>query len=106
MWKHNLQTWWSKKRSLHGWTYKFCGEGKEIKIIELLKCLYGLKQALTTWYEKMILTSKIMVPSSHSDDDHNLHYLRSNDKFDFVCWLMFIGNHEHKMNYWIGTIEV
>ncbi len=61
---------------------------------------------MTTWYEKMILTSKIMVPSSHNDDDDNLYYVRSNDKFDFVCWLMFIDDHEHKINYWIGTIEV
>jgi hypothetical protein len=89
--------------------FEFMEEGKEHKFCKLLKFLYGLKQAQRVWYEKNILYLKDQ-GLSHSDVDHNLYYLKSDDKIVILILylddLLFIGDDEKKMNWLKEQLKV
>lgn len=80
---------------------RFMEEGKEHKFCKLLKSLYKLKQAPRAWYEKIDSYLKDHGLSC-SDVDHNLYYLKSDDKIVILILylddLSFIGDHEKKIN--------
>jgi hypothetical protein len=80
---------------------KFMEEGKKHKFCKLLKSLYKFKQAPRAWYERNDSYLKDQ-GLSRSDVDHNLYYLKLDDKIVILILylddLLFIGNHEKKFN--------
>src|ERR1700692_2857363 len=59
--------------------------GQEGKVVRLLKCLYGLKQAGRGWYKEM---SRVFIKDlgfTRSAVDHSIFYRRSGDEHTVVA---------------------
>ncbi len=80
----------------------FMEEGKKHKLCKLLKFLYRLKHALNAHCGKFDSYFKDQ-HLNHSDVDHNLYYLKSNDKIVvlilYVDDLLLNKGHEEKINW-------
>lgn len=81
--------------------YGFMEEGNKHKFSKLLKSLYKHKHAPKACYEKIDSYFKDQ-GLNRSDVDHNLYYLKSNDKIVililYVDDLLLNKDHEEKIN--------